>query len=96
MSPDPVTTTPEKQAELLARLAELEAENAAIKAANVKSVSFKVGPSGGVSVYGLCRNYPVTLYVWEWEKLFEALPGLKAFIVTHSASLKTSRNGNGK
>lgn len=48
-------------ADLLARLAQLEAENAKLKQAQTARISLKVSEKGAVSVYGLGR-FPVTLY----------------------------------
>jgi inosine/xanthosine triphosphate pyrophosphatase family protein len=44
-------------------LRRLRAENAALKTAqtSIRSLSFKIGDKGGLSVYGLGR-FPVTLY----------------------------------
>jgi hypothetical protein len=43
-------------------------------------LSFKVAEKGGISVYGLQRQYPVTLYSEQWQALFDQLDTLKAFI----------------
>ncbi len=43
-------------------------------------LTFKVAEKGGISVYGLQRQYPVTLYAEQWQALFDQLEGLKAFI----------------
>ena len=55
-------------AELLAFVAKLQAENAALKAAPARALTLKVSEKGGVSVYGLGR-FPVTLYAGSWERL---------------------------
>jgi hypothetical protein len=73
-------------AELLAKLAQLEAENAKLKEARHKSLSFKVSEKGALSVYGLGR-FPVTLYRGQWERLIEIIPQLQAFIAENSAKL---------
>jgi hypothetical protein len=71
-------------------LERLRAENAALKAANVRrgAVSFKVSEKGGVSVYGLGR-FPVTLYKEQWAKLLDMADEIRAFIKAHEAELKS-------
>jgi len=66
----------------------LKLENAKLaqNAKKERSLSFKVGKSGGISVYGL-QKFPVTLYVKQWEKLFAVQADLKAFIETHGADI---------
>ena len=72
-------------AELKQRLAELESK-VAVKQA--KALRFKVSEKGGVSVYGLNTQWPVTLYREQWDRLFERIPDLKAFIAANRSSLK--------
>lgn len=74
-------------AELMARIAELEAANAALKAAKIRPITFKVGTKGGISVYGLQNPYPVTLYANQWERLIQHIPQLQAFIASHQSEL---------
>ncbi len=48
-----------------------------------KALTFKVSDKGAVSVYGLQKQFPVTLYLGQWERLFariDGADGLKAFI----------------
>lgn len=52
-----------------------------------KALSFKVGEKGGVSVYGLA-GFPVTLYGYQWYRLFMALDALKAFMVKNWDGIK--------
>jgi hypothetical protein len=61
--------------ELAKRLAELEEENARLKA----GLRLKVGKAGGVSVYGL-QKWPITLYRGQWEKLLDMKDEILAFI----------------
>ena len=72
------------------KLARLESENAALKAAAVKrnTLSFKVSEKGALSVYGMGR-FPVTLYRQQWEKLFAAQADIKAFLEHNAAKLTT-------
>jgi hypothetical protein len=43
-------------------------------------LTFKVAEKGGISVYGLQRQYPVTLYPEQWEALIAVIDQLKAFM----------------
>ena len=67
--------------ELKARVAELE------KQTPRRSLRFKVGDKGGVSVYGLGR-FPVTLYYEQWVRLLDAAQELRDFLETNKAKLK--------
>ena len=63
-------------AEMQARLATLEAENAKLKASPKGKLSMKVSEkTGALSVYGLMR-FPVTLYASQWPVLAEKLFGI--------------------
>ena len=73
-------------AELMARLAVLEAENLKLKEARHKSLSLKVSEKGAVSVYGLGR-FPLTLYSGQWSRLFEMIDQIKAFIESNKDKL---------
>jgi hypothetical protein len=76
------------QAEMLAELNRLKAENEALKAAKpVQKLTLKIGEKGALSVYGMGR-FPVTLYKSQWLKLIEAIDSIKAFIVANDAILK--------
>ena len=73
-----------------AKLARLEAENAALKTAAVKrtTISYKVSEKGALSLYGMGR-FPVTLYRQQWEKVLAAAPEILAFIAANSDKLTT-------
>lgn len=73
------------QAELLAMIAQLQADNAALKAAPAKKLSFKVSEKGAVSVYGLSARFPTTLYASQWERLIAASDEITAFIAANAA-----------
>jgi hypothetical protein len=73
------------QAELLAMIAKLQADNAALKATPVKKLSFKVSEKGAVSVYGLSARFPTTLYASQWERLLSASDEITAFIAANAA-----------
>jgi hypothetical protein len=70
--------------QLLARIAELEAKQAA-----KGQIHFKVGEKGGVSVYGLNSRFPVTMYFEQWLRLFAHEAELKAFIDANKHLLKS-------
>ena len=81
-------------------IARLTAENAALKAKaearSVGTITFHVSKGGkaadgntyegkgGIMVRGFGRN-PVTLYVEQWERLFDRMDDLKAFVAEHRA-----------
>lgn len=71
-----------------AKLARLEAENAALKtsAAKRNTISFKVSEKGACSVYGLGR-FPVTLYRQQWDRVLAAAPEIQAFLEANAAKL---------
>ena len=73
---------------LRAQLETIKAENAALKAAKSRPLSFKVSDKGAVSVYGLGR-FPVTLYKSQWEKLLGDAAKLQAFMVENASRLTT-------
>lgn len=73
--------------DLKQELERLRAENAALKTAGQRSISFKVSEKGGVSVYGMGR-FPVTLYVEQWNALLDSADALRAFMREHESELK--------
>ena len=82
----------------MARIAELEAMQAELKAlkAKVKNTPrLKVSTKGAISVYGLQRM-PVTLYAGQWERIMELVEsGVFAdFIAQNKATL--TRKGDDK
>lgn len=70
------------------KLAEIEAENVALKAklASRQHLSLKVSEKGAVSLYGV-RRFPVTFYRSEWERIINHVPAVQAFIEANRASL---------
>jgi hypothetical protein len=71
--------------ELLARIAELEKQQA--DGRKKGSLEFRVGEKGGVSVYGLGR-FPVTLYYEQWIRLLDVSADLRAFLEESKGRLK--------
>ena len=66
------------QKDLLARIAELEAERDEAKAeaaeakANRRVLSAKANERGCVSVYGIRQQFPLSYYPEEWDTIFSA------------------------
>ena len=75
-------------AEMLAKLAQLQAENETLKVKattrQAQGLSCKVSIKGGLSVYGLGR-WPVTLYRAQWERLFAKVNDIQAFMASHAS-----------
>lgn len=72
--------------QMQARIAQLEAANAAMKAASQRKLTLKVSDKGAVSLYGLGR-FPVTLYKGQWERLIGEIEHVKAFITINAGLL---------
>lgn len=80
---------PNLTAENEALKAQLAALSAQLAIANTpRKLSLKVSEKGAVSLYGMGR-FPVTLYGTQWERLIEAAPQIKAFLVTNASLLAT-------
>ena len=68
-------------------LAQLRAENQALKLKKAFTGSnIKVSTKGAISVYGMGR-WPVTLYASQWQQLSELMPSIGEFIITHAELL---------
>jgi hypothetical protein len=74
--------------DLQAKIARLEAENAALKAKEKRGTYLRVSEKGGVSLYGM-RRFPVTFYREEWERILAMGDEIRAFITAHAGELKT-------
>lgn len=70
--------------ELIARIAELEKQQAASRVAG--KLTLKVSEKGALSVYGLQR-WPVTLYGEQWARLLAEAKTIMDFMVANKASL---------
>lgn len=91
-NPQVVAVTAVKQPtneELLARIAQLEAERDAAKNKAFGELGFKVGDKGGIMITGLGR-FPTTLYFEQWERVIQAIPRLVKFMADnkHLCSMK--------
>lgn len=78
-----------KEAQLQARIAELEAQ---LK--KRQTMSCKVSTARAVSVYGLGR-FPVTLYASQWARLQGFMPTIAEFIEEHGAELSEGKDKDG-
>ena len=76
----------ENNAELLAAIAELRAENEALKQKKVASLKLKVSEKGAVSLYGI-RRFPVTFYRGEWERIIAKGKDIEEFIRQNASVL---------
>lgn len=77
---------------LLAKIAELEAQNARLKQAAERKVTLKVSKQGAVSLYGFGK-WPVTLYGNQWTKVLDMADAIRAFLVEHDGELSKKDNG---
>lgn len=77
--------------QLMARLAELEQQNAALAKAVTgggKALTLKVSSKGAVSLYGMGR-FPVTLYQEQWLKVLDFSDEIRSFVGANKGRLKT-------
>jgi len=79
--------------DLQAKVARLEAENAALKAKEKRGTYLRVSEKGGVSLYGM-RRFPVTFYREEWERILAMADEIRAFIDANAGELKTKGGGS--
>jgi hypothetical protein len=83
------------QTEMLAKMAELEAENKKLKEAKAAggALSLKVSAKGAVSLYGMGR-FPVTLFAEQWGKILDPTMSAKItqFIADNQAALSYKEN----
>ena len=82
------TTNKQLQEQLAAANAKIAALETATKRVP-RELSLKVGQKGGVCVIGLNSQFPVTLYKQQWERLFNFIPQIKAFIKENESLLAT-------
>lgn len=81
-----VAAISEEQAKLKAEIERLQAENKKLNAQKRSVFRLAVSEKGGVSVYGMGR-FPVTLYLEQWEKIFQHADEIKTFIDENSSKL---------
>lgn len=80
-------TTQEILAAVASKKMTVEQAQAEMATVGQKPLSLKVGEKGGVVVSGLNARFPVTLYADQWERLFDFVPTIKAFIDSNKAKL---------
>ena len=69
--------------ELQAQIDELKAEKKAMQEDAKNQVSMKVGPKGGLSLYGLGSRFPTTLYKAQWATLLGLKSEIEEFLATN-------------
>ena len=72
--------------DMIAKVAQLEAANAALKAGRNRKLTMKVSEKGALSVYGMGR-FPVSLYRGQWERLLDSADDIRAFILANADML---------
>lgn len=73
------------QADMIAKVAQLMADNAKLKKANNGKLSLKVSEKGALSIYGMGK-WPITLYLSQWERVMANLDQIKAFVEANRSS----------
>ena len=68
-------------------LERLRAEVNALKTKAHRSITYKIGEKGGLSVYGLGR-FPVTLYKEQWERLLDHKEFILEFMSENASRMK--------
>lgn len=76
------------QAEMQAKIKELEDANKTLTDAQNKALGLKVGNKANVVLSGL-QQFPVTLNYDQWERLFAFVPEIQKFIDSHKSQLLT-------
>lgn len=78
--------------ELLARIAQLERANAKTPKTDA-GLWFKVSEKGAISVYGINKRFPVTMYADQLEKFLAHGDKIKAFMAEnkHLLSVKPAK-----
>jgi hypothetical protein len=77
----------EQEEDLRAELERLRAENEALRSRSSRETRLKVSEKGAVSLYGI-RRFPITFYADEWERIFDMVGEVRAFIRKNEDSLK--------
>jgi hypothetical protein len=93
-----MATVHQDQKALLARIAELEAANAALKAQGERRMALKVSEKGAITSTGVRGKWGATYYVNEWERILSMKDAILKFAAEHKAELSTldKLNGNGQ
>lgn len=72
-----------ERATLAKEKADLEAKLAASKTPG--KLSLKVSAKGAISIYGLTKQFPLTLYVSQWRRIEAIRDDIEAFILANLA-----------
>lgn len=93
MGNNQVKTAGDELAAMAKKIAQLEADNAALRVKSTAKVSMKVSELGAVSIYGMGR-FPVTLYKPQWEALLaeSQSKSILSFIEANAAKLSTGKD----
>jgi hypothetical protein len=67
----------------------LRKKNAALKKGAATGIIMKVSEKGGLSIYGMGRFPPVTLYREQWLKILDMSDDIRTFIAANEGQLKT-------
>ena len=86
----PVAAPMPTQAQLLAMIQELQAQNAALKSGG-RTIGFKVSEKGCVTMTGT-GQYGTTLYATQWAVILDNAPALAAFIRDNATRLSWGKD----
>jgi hypothetical protein len=75
-------------ADLMAQLEALKAENQRLRETKHKALSFKASEKGCLSCYGLGR-FPISLYKSQWIRLIQAVDQIKQALEDYGDKLTT-------
>jgi hypothetical protein len=75
--------------QLQAELTRLTAENEALKQKKVRPLLCKVAVKGGVSLYGVNSQFPITLYKDQWLRVLNHADQIRAFITENDSALSS-------
>ena len=67
----------------------LRNKNTALKKGAATGIIMKVSDKGGLSIYGMGRFPPVTLYREQWLRILDMSDDIRTFIAANDGQLKT-------
>lgn len=73
-------------ADLLAQIEALKAENAKLKQSKQGRLTMKISPKGCLSVYGMGR-WPISLYKSQWQRLLGMTSEIEKFMADNADKL---------
>ncbi len=80
----PVT---DANADLQAQLNAMRAENEALKASAKSGLRLQVSEKGGLSLYGVRRQFPVTFYREEWVTILDMADDIRQALEVHRVEM---------